>query len=34
VPAVYVLMDDIGQLVWRFFSRFIGPTDERQQAAE
>ena len=28
VPAVYVLMDDIGHLVWRIFSRFIGPTDE------
>ncbi len=28
VPAVYVLMDDIGKWVWRVFSRFIGPTDE------
>jgi hypothetical protein len=28
VPAVYVLMDDVGHAVWRFFSRFIGPTDE------
>ncbi len=28
VPAVYVLMDDIGQWLWRVFSRFIGPTDE------
>lgn len=28
VPAVYVLMDDIGKWVWRLFSRFIGPTDE------
>ncbi|MFY0613788.1 MAG: efflux RND transporter permease subunit [Hyphomicrobiaceae bacterium] len=28
VPAVYVLMDDIGQWLWRVFSRFIGPKDE------
>lgn len=28
VPAVYVLMDDIGQWLWRVCSRFIGPTDE------
>ena len=28
VPTVYVLMDDIGQWLWRVFSRFIGPTDE------
>lgn len=28
VPAVYVLMDDIGQWIWRVFSRFIGPSDE------
>ena len=28
VPAVFVLMDDIGRLIWRLFSRFIGPTDE------
>lgn len=35
VPAVYVLMDDIGQVLARFFSRFIGPTDEpKADAAE
>ena len=28
VPAVFVLMDDIARLMWRFFGRFIGPTDE------
>lgn len=28
VPAVFVLMDDVGQLIWRHFSRIIGPTDE------
>jgi hypothetical protein len=26
-------MDDIGNLVWRLFSRFIGPTDEPPAAA-
>jgi multidrug efflux pump subunit AcrB len=28
VPAVFVLMDDVGKLAWRVFSRFVGPTDE------
>jgi hydrophobe/amphiphile efflux-1 (HAE1) family protein len=28
VPAVFVLMDDVGSWMWRFFGRFIGPTDE------
>ena len=28
VPAVLALMDDVGKLVWRVFSRFVGPTDE------
>ena len=28
VPAVFILMDDIGRLVWRFFGRFVGPVDE------
>ena len=28
VPAVFVLMDDVGSWVWRFFGRFVGPTDE------
>lgn len=28
VPAVYVLMDDIGTVLKRGFSRFIGPVDE------
>ena len=26
--AVFILMDDIGALIWRGFSRFIGPVDE------
>lgn len=28
VPSFFTVMDDIGGLMWRFFSRFIGPTDE------
>ena len=28
VPAVFVLMDDIGNWVWRWFSGFVGPRDE------
>ena len=28
VPAVFVLMDDIGNGIWRVFGRFIGPVDE------
>jgi multidrug efflux pump subunit AcrB len=30
VPAVLVLLDDIGKFVWRIFARFIGPTDEAE----
>ena len=28
VPAVFVLVDDFGKLVWRFFGPYIGETDE------
>lgn len=28
VPAVFIVMDDIGALLWRGFSQFIGPVDE------
>jgi multidrug efflux pump subunit AcrB len=28
VPAVFVLMDDIGRGLWRVFSRFVGKADE------
>jgi hydrophobe/amphiphile efflux-1 (HAE1) family protein len=28
VPAVFILMDDIGRWCWHFFGRFIGPVDE------
>jgi hydrophobe/amphiphile efflux-1 (HAE1) family protein len=30
VPAVFVLMDDIGGWIWQFFGRFVGPIDEPQ----
>lgn len=28
VPSFFTVMDDVGNLVWRIFGRFIGPTDE------
>jgi uncharacterized membrane protein YdfJ with MMPL/SSD domain len=28
VPAVFVLMDDVGGWIWQFFGRFVGPIDE------
>ncbi len=28
VPAVFCLMDDVAKLLWRVFSRFIGPSDD------
>jgi hypothetical protein len=28
VPAVFVLMDDVGRSLWRIFGRFVGPGDE------
>jgi multidrug efflux pump subunit AcrB len=28
VPAVFAVMDDIGRLAWRLFSRFVGQADE------
>ena len=28
VPAVFMVMDDVGSWLWRVFSRFIGKTDE------
>ncbi len=30
VPAVFCLMDDAAKLLWRFFSRFIGPSEEME----
>lgn len=33
VPAVFIVMDDIGCLVWRLFGRFVGPAEERDLTA-
>jgi hydrophobe/amphiphile efflux-1 (HAE1) family protein len=32
VPAVFVVMDDTGRFLWRFFGRAVGPVDEEQTA--
>jgi multidrug efflux pump subunit AcrB len=32
VPAVFAVMDDVGHLAWRVFSRFVGPADEEVAA--
>jgi HAE1 family hydrophobic/amphiphilic exporter-1 len=32
VPSFFTVMDDIGNLIWRIFGRFIGPTDEPAEA--
>jgi multidrug efflux pump subunit AcrB len=29
VPAVFTVLDDLGRLAWRLFSRFVGDSDER-----
>ncbi|MFN3891743.1 MAG: efflux RND transporter permease subunit [Beijerinckiaceae bacterium] len=34
VPAMFTIMDDLGRLVWRGFSRFVGPRDEEPAAAQ
>jgi len=28
VPAIFVLIDDVAKLLWRFFGRFVGPKEE------
>jgi hypothetical protein len=28
VPAVFTVLDDVGRLAWRGFSRFVGDADE------
>jgi HAE1 family hydrophobic/amphiphilic exporter-1 len=33
VPAVFVLIDDLAQWIWRLFSRFVGPSGADQDAA-
>jgi multidrug efflux pump subunit AcrB len=32
VPAVFAVMDDIGRLAWRLFSRFVGPSEDEPAA--
>jgi multidrug efflux pump subunit AcrB len=32
VPAFFVLMDDLGRLMWRIFGRFVGPSVEPKEA--
>jgi multidrug efflux pump subunit AcrB len=34
VPAVFAMMDDLSNLLWRFGKRLIGPTGEEQPAKE
>lgn len=31
VPAVFTIMDDVGGVTWRLFSRFVGPRDEDEE---
>jgi multidrug efflux pump subunit AcrB len=33
VPAVFTVLDDVGGLAWRIFSRFVGDKDEPQAPA-
>ena len=33
VPAMFTIMDDAGRLVWRGFSRFVGPRDDEPASA-
>jgi len=34
VPAVFVLMDDVGRLLWWIFGRFVGAKDEPEPASQ
>ncbi|MCK9912320.1 hypothetical protein MXD81_24415, partial [Microbacteriaceae bacterium K1510] len=33
VPSFFTVMDDVGNIIWRIFGRFIGPTDEPPEHA-
>ena len=33
VPAVFTVLDDVGRLAWRLFSRFVGDADEPEAPA-
>jgi len=32
VPAFFTIVDDLGNLIWRLFGRFVGPADEPDPA--
>src|SRR5208283_3318777 len=34
VPAVFTVLDDLGRVSWRLFSRLFGESDEDELAAE
>ena len=34
VPAVFTVLDDVGRLAWRLFSRFVGDADEPDSSAD
>ncbi|MDP2357930.1 MAG: efflux RND transporter permease subunit [Beijerinckiaceae bacterium] len=34
VPAMFTVMDDLGRLIWRGFSRFVGPRDDEPVVAQ
>lgn len=34
VPAVFIVMDDIGNAIWRLFSRYVGVPDEAETAPQ
>jgi multidrug efflux pump subunit AcrB len=34
VPAVFTVLDDVGRLAWRAFSRLFGEADEEEPAVE
>ncbi|WP_072396478.1 efflux RND transporter permease subunit [Hyphomicrobium sp. CS1GBMeth3] len=33
VPAVFMVMDDIGSIIWRLFSPYVGKADEPEESA-
>jgi hypothetical protein len=32
VPAVFTVLDDLGRVTWRLFSRFVGDAEEPEAA--
>jgi HAE1 family hydrophobic/amphiphilic exporter-1 len=33
VPAVFTVLDDLGRVTWRLFSRFVGDAEEAEAPA-